>query len=184
MWPLFQVRLDQLCLSPKSQLSPGTSKHHPQSTASLFSPTYVSFHGDVGGDLHCSTLAGCELLTQGAFLSHQDEIHRVQQLNSSMNTECIPGARGRERTVGRLGYTRDQVPDDFQVLRVQLSKDMLDRKPKITPDRIKSMRSQCKQLKGSRGENNSFHDGEGRKRKENFHSSKWEGALLAERTAL
>ena len=31
---------------------------------------HVSFHGDVGGDLHCSTLAGCELLTQGAFLSH------------------------------------------------------------------------------------------------------------------
>ena len=137
-----------------------------------------------GGDLHCSTLAGCELLTPGAFLSHQDEIHRVQQLNSSTNTECIPGAGGRERTAGRLGYTHDQVPDDFQVLRVQLSRDMLDRKPKITPDRIKSMQSQCKLLKGSRGENNSFHDGEGRKRKENFHSSKWEGALLAERTAV
>ena len=57
---------------------------------------------------------------------------------------------------------------------------MLDRKPKITPDGIKSMQSQCKLLKGSRGENNSFHDGEWRKRKENFHSSEWEGALLAE----
>ena len=42
------------------------------------------------------------------------------------------------------------------------------RKPKITPDRIKSMQSQCKLLKGSRGENNSFHDGEWRKRKEEF----------------
>jgi len=45
---------------------------------------------------------------------------------------------------------------------------MLDRKPKITPDRIKSMQSQCKLLKGSRGENIHFMMGSGGKGKRIF----------------
>ena len=102
-----QLRLDHHCPPQKASflLGPG---HHLQPTASPLSPILSGLLWGMG--ICTAQPRWLELLTQGAFVSHYDDVHRVQHFNSSTNTECIPGAGEGGRRARRLGCTHGQCP--------------------------------------------------------------------------